>query len=108
MVCRLFQVESFRSGSGAEEGSQDQRASRLDLRELRSHKISFLPVTDRIIPEAESLVASTNTYAADAVHVSTYRDIAERLHLDGFLCDDIHYGRFRRQVPVKTIADIKV
>ncbi len=60
----------------------------LDLRELRSHKISFLPVTDRIISEAESLVASTNTYAADAVHVSTYRDIARRLHLDGFLCDD--------------------
>jgi hypothetical protein len=34
----------------------------VDLRELRSHKISFLPVTDRIISEAESLVASTNTY----------------------------------------------
>ena len=80
----------------------------LDLRELRSHKISFLPVTDRIISKAESLVASTNTYAADAVHVSTYRDIAERLHLDGFLCDDIHYERFKRQVPVKRIADIKV
>ena len=80
----------------------------LDLRELRSHKISFLPVTDRIISKAESLVASTNTYAADAVHVSTYREIAKRLHLDGFLCDDIHYERFRRQVPVKTIADIKV
>ncbi len=80
----------------------------LDLRELRSHKISFLPVTDRIISKAESLVASTNTYAADAVHVSTYRDVAQRLHLDGFLCDDIHYERFKRQVPVKTIADIKV
>ena len=80
----------------------------LDLRELRSHKISFLPVTDRIISEAESLVASTNTYAADAVHVSTYREIAKRLHLDGFLCDDIHYEPFKRQVPVKRIADIKV
>jgi predicted nucleic acid-binding protein len=68
----------------------------LDLRELRSHKISFLPVTDRIISEAESLVASTNTYAADAVHVSTYRDIAQRSRLDGFLCDDIHYERFKR------------
>ncbi len=80
----------------------------LDLRELRSHKITFLPVSDKIISEAESVVASTDTFAADAVHVCTYRDSAKRSRLDGFLCDDIHYERFRHQVPVKTITDLKV
>lgn len=80
----------------------------LDLRELRSHKIAFLPVSEKIISEAESVIASTNTFAADAVHVCTYKDIAQHSHLDGFLCDDIHYGRFKPQVPVKTIADLKV
>jgi hypothetical protein len=45
----------------------------LDLRELRSHKISFVPVSDKICTEAEKVIASTNTFAADAVHVCTYR-----------------------------------
>ncbi len=80
----------------------------LDLRELRSHKISFLPVSDKIISQAETVVASTNSFPADAVHVCTYKDIARHSRLDGFLCDDIHYQRFRSQVPVKTIADLKV
>lgn len=80
----------------------------LDLRELRSHKIAFLPVSDKIISEAEKVIASTNTFAADAVHICTYNDIAQHSRLDGFLCDDIHYERFKHQVPVKTIADLKV
>ena len=80
----------------------------LDLRELRSHKISFLPVSDRIISDAENVVASTNTFAADAVHVCTYRDAVQRSRLDGFLCDDIHYERFKLQVPVKTIKDLNL
>ena len=76
----------------------------LDLRELRSHEIAFLPVSDRIISEAENATASTNTFAADAVHVCTYKEIAQHSRLDGFLCDDIHYERFKPQAPVKTIA----
>lgn len=80
----------------------------LDLRELRSHKIAFLPVSDRIISAAESVIASTNTFAADAVHVCTYKDVARHSRLDGFLCDDTHYERFKPQVPVKTIADLKM
>lgn len=80
----------------------------LDLRELRSHKIAFLPVSDRIISQAENAIASTNTFAADAVHVCTYKEIAQHSRLDGFLCDNFHYERFKPQVPVKTIADLKV
>jgi hypothetical protein len=80
----------------------------LDLRELRSHKISFVPVSDKICSEAEKVIASTNTFAADAVHVCTYRDTAQRSKLDGFLCDDMHYERFKAQVPVKTIRDLEL
>ena len=80
----------------------------LDLQELRSHKISFVPVSEKICTEAEKIIASTNTFAADAVHVCTYRDTAQRSRLEGFLCDDVHYDRFRGQVPVKTIKDLEL
>jgi hypothetical protein len=80
----------------------------LDLRELRSHKISFAPVSDKICLQAEKVIASTNTFAADAVHVCTYRDMAQRSRLDGFLCDDIHYEKFRGQVPVNSIRDLEL
>src|SRR5260370_16784371 len=56
----------------------------LDLRELRSHKIAFLPVSDRIISEAENLIASTNTFASDPVHVSTYNDIPQHSLLHSY------------------------
>jgi len=78
----------------------------LDLRELRSHKISFVPVSDKICLEAERVIASTNTFATDAIHVCTCRDSAQRSRLDGFLCDDTHYERFKGQVQVKTIRDL--
>ena len=80
----------------------------LDLRELRSHKITFVPVSDKICTEAEKVIASTNTFAADAVHVCTYRDTAHRSRLDGFLCDNAHYERFKGQVPVRTIKDLEL
>jgi len=80
----------------------------LDLRELHTHKISFVPVSDKICSEAEKVIASTNTFAADAIHVCTYRDTSQRSRLDGFLCDDVHYEKFRGQVPVKTMGDLEL
>src|SRR5205807_10042457 len=80
----------------------------LDLRELRSHKISFVPVSDKICTEAEKIIASTNTFAADAVHTCTYRDTAQRSRLEGYLCDDVHYERFKSQVPAKTTKDLEL
>jgi len=80
----------------------------LDLRELHTHKITLVPVSDKICSEAEKVIASTNTFAADAIHVCTYWDIAQRARLDGFLCDDTHYEKFRGQVPIKTIGDLKL
>jgi len=80
----------------------------LDLRELRSHKIDFVPVSENILSMAEKLMASTSVFAADAVHVSTYRKTAQRSQLEGFLCEDLHYQRFKTQVPVKAIEDLKI
>lgn len=80
----------------------------LDLRELHTHKISFVPVSDRICSEAEKVIASTNTFAADAVHVCTYWETAQRSKLDGFLCDDTRYEKFKGRVPIKTIRDLKL
>lgn len=80
----------------------------LDLRELRSHRISFLPISDNVCSQAEKMIASTNTFAADAVHVCTYRETAQRSRLDGFLCDDTHYERFESQIPVKKISDLDI
>jgi len=79
----------------------------LDLRELRSHRITFVPVSDKILSEAEKLVGATDLYAADAVHISTYRNLARRSRLEGFLCEDVHYERFKEQVPVRAIADLE-
>ena len=78
----------------------------LDLRELHTHKISFIPVSDKICSEAEKIIASSNTFAADAVHLCTFDDTSQHSRLDGFLCDDIHYEKFKGRVPVKTISDL--
>lgn len=80
----------------------------LDLRELHTHRISFVPVSDKICSDAEKVIASTDTFAADAVHVCTYWDMAQRAKLDGFLCDDTHYEKFKGQVPIKTIRDLEL
>jgi predicted nucleic acid-binding protein len=80
----------------------------LDLKELRSHKITFVPVSDKIMSEAEQVIASTDTFAADAVHLCTYKDVAKRSRLDGFLCDDRHFDRFKHQVPIKTTRDLEI
>jgi len=80
----------------------------LDLRELHTHKISFVPVSDKICSDAEKVIAATDTFAADAVHVCTYWDMAQRAKLDGFLCDDTHYEKFKGQVPIKTIRDLEL
>ncbi len=79
----------------------------LDLRELRSHRITFAAVSDKIVSEAEKVIGETDLYAADAVHISTYRNLAKRFRLDGFLCEDVHYKRFKGQVPVREIADLE-
>ena len=79
----------------------------LDLRELRSHKIAFVSVSDIIISEAEKIIRATDLYAADAVHISTYRSVAQRSRLEGFLCEDVHYNRFKEEVPVRAIADLE-
>lgn len=79
----------------------------LDLRELRSHKIGFVSVSDRIISEAEKIIGTSDLYSADAVHISTYRRLAQRSRLEGFLCEDVHYNRFKEEVPVRTIADLE-
>jgi hypothetical protein len=71
----------------------------LDLRELHTHKISFVSVSDKICSEAEKVIASTNTFAADAIHVYTYWDTVQRSRLDGFLCDDEHYEKFKGSGP---------
>ncbi len=78
----------------------------LDLRELRTHRITFVPVSDKILSGTEKVIAATDLYAADALHISTYRNVAQRFRLDGFLCEDIHYDRFKEQVPVRSIGDL--
>src|SRR5207245_8990254 len=95
-------------GRDLRKAHKTKEITELELRELRSHNISFLQVSDKICTEEEKVIASTNTFAADAVHVCTYRDTAQRSRLDGFLCDDIHYERFKDQVPVKTIKDLEL
>jgi hypothetical protein len=79
----------------------------LDLRELRSHKIAFVSVSDKIISEAEKILGATDLYAADALHISTYRSLAQRSRLEGFLCEDVHYNRFKEEVPVRAIVDLE-
>ncbi len=79
----------------------------LDLRELRSHRITFVAVSDKILSEAQKIIGSTGFYAADAVHISTYRNLAQRSRLEGFLCEDVHYERFKEQVPVRAITDLE-
>jgi predicted nucleic acid-binding protein len=80
----------------------------LDLRELRSHKISFVPVSERILSDAERIVAETSLYASDAVHVSSYMNLASHSRLQGFLCEDVHYRRLKEHVPVKSINDLRL
>ena len=78
----------------------------LDLRELRSHRITFVALSEKILSGAEKIIGATSLYAADAVHISTFRNIEQRSRLDGFLCEDVHYGRFKGQVPVRSITDL--
>jgi predicted nucleic acid-binding protein len=71
----------------------------LDLQELQSHRIQFQPVSDALVAAAEQLVGATNLYAADALHVATYRFLEKTQGLDGFLCDDLHYARLKPHLP---------
>jgi len=78
----------------------------LDLKELGTHKIKFLSVTDDLIKRAREIVAYTNLYAADALHLLTFEKINRKERLDGFVCDDYHYGRFKDLVPVKRAGEV--
>ncbi len=80
----------------------------LDLRELRGHRISFVPISEKILSEAEKVIATTDTFAADALHISTYKSIERHLRLEGFLCEDTHYERFKARVPVMDLNDFKL
>ena len=63
-------------------------------------------MSDKILFEAEKIIGTTALYVADAVHISTYRSLAKRSRLEGFLCEDIHYNRLKEHVPVRAIADL--
>jgi len=63
----------------------------VDLQELKRHKLSLVPVTNRIIDDAEKLAMSYNIYASDALHVATFEFLKKREKLERFLCDDVHF-----------------
>lgn len=77
----------------------------VDLEDLRSHKINFLPLSDALIPKAEELIKENNLYAADAFHIASFLLIKKA---DVFLCDDKHFDRLREVVPIMRPSEIKL
>src|SRR5271157_3055988 len=43
----------------------------LDLREMRSHRIEYKPVSPEILAEAERIIIKHNIYASDSLHAAT-------------------------------------
>jgi len=80
----------------------------LNLDELRRHGIDFASVSDEILEEAKAIVASHDIYASDALHVATFRFLERGEKLVGFLCDDRHYDRLKRTVPVLKLNEIQL
>lgn len=78
----------------------------LDLRELRSHKIKYKPVTKEVLAEAEKILTDRNIYASDSVHAATYRRLAQKSKMDAFLTDDRHFLRLRGLVRAKGLRDL--
>jgi len=75
----------------------------VDLEELRSHEIEFLPLSDDPIPKTLEMIKENNLYAGDALHIAAFRSIKKA---DAFLCDDRHFNRLKNTVPVKRPSDI--
>ncbi len=82
----------------------------LNLRELRNHRISYKPVSQQILAEAERIVSHYNVYASDAVHAATYHHLQQKdpEKLAWFLTDDKHFRRLKEIVASKTIRDISL
>lgn len=80
----------------------------LDLREMRSHRIEYKPVSRGILADAEQIIVEHNVYASDSVHAATYRNLERTLKLDAFLTDDNHFRRLGGLVNPKTIRDISL
>lgn len=77
----------------------------LNLRELRSHKIIFNDIDDKVMAEAERLVTMYEVYTSDALHAATFGVLKPKL--DGFLTDDRHFKRMKDIVNVLRIEDIQ-
>ncbi|MEM2922689.1 MAG: type II toxin-antitoxin system VapC family toxin [Candidatus Bathyarchaeia archaeon] len=80
----------------------------LDLKELRRHKLSFIDVTRAIISEAESIRASHNLYASDALHVATFESGIRSRRLDAMLTDDLHIQRLEGIAKVVSLKEISI
>jgi predicted nucleic acid-binding protein len=80
----------------------------LNLREMRSHRVEYKPVSREILAEAERIVVEHDVYASDSVHAATYRSLEQASKLDAFLTDDKHFLRLRELVNPRTIRDISI
>lgn len=80
----------------------------LNLRELRRHRISLIDVTDRILSQSESILASRDIYASDALHAATFHDVTRKRPLDAMLSDDRHFQRIGDIVKVLTMRELSV
>ncbi len=80
----------------------------LNLREMRSHRVEYRPMSREILADAERIVAEHNVYASDSVHAATYRNLERASKFDGFLTDDKHFVRLRELVNPRTIREISV
>ena len=78
----------------------------LNLKELMRHKITYLDVTQSIISRAQSIVASRNIYASDALHAASYVGVAQHRRLEAMLSDDRHFRRLGNMVKVLTLSEI--
>ena len=78
----------------------------LNLKELMRHKITYLDVTRSIISRAQSIVASRNIYASDALHAASYVGAAHHRRLEAMLSDDRHFRRLGNMVKVLTLSEI--
>jgi len=70
------------------------------------HKITYLDVTQSIISRAQSIVASRNIYASDALHAASYVGAAQHRRLEAMLSDDRHFRRLGNMVKVLTLSEI--
>lgn len=80
----------------------------LNLGELRRHRVSFIDVTRTILLDSESVLASHDVYASDALHAATFTFVSRTRRLDAILSDDMHFRRLEGIVKVLTLDKISV